>query len=509
MDNVPWLSLVTWLPAAAAAGLLAVSRKELIKKIALAVSSAVAVGAILLVAGFDAGAGERMQFAESVSWIATDDGALDIRYALGVDGISLAMVFLTALLIPLCVLASWSAVKVRVRAFYAALLSLETGMLGVFMARDLFLFYVFWEAMLIPMILIIGVWGGPRRVYASVKFLVYTMAGSLFMLVGVLYCYFASDGMFDMERLPAGLAGLSLQEQKWLFLAFGIAFAIKVPLFPFHTWLPDAHVEAPTAGSVILAGVLLKMGAYGFLRICIPFFPEGAAAFAPAVVALSVVSILFGALMCMAQSDIKKLIAYSSVSHLGFVMLGLFSFTLAGGQGAVLQMVNHGLSTGALFLLVGILYERAHRRGTDDFGGLAKPMPRYATMFMIVTLSSIGLPGLNGFVGEFLALKGAFETRQGAAVLAALGVVLGAVYMLKLYRDVFWGPVTARRNEALLDASPLEAVSLAPLLVLIVVLGVWPGLILNRTEPAVRAALERVAPPGEYSMSREAPHADR
>jgi NADH-quinone oxidoreductase subunit M len=492
MDKIPWLSILTFLPALGAASLIALRSERIIKSVALGASLATLGVACGLAWAFDPAAGAAMQFPESISWISA--AGLKIRYALGMDGIALAMALLTALLTPLCILASWNGVQDRVRGFYLSLLLLETGMMGVFLARDLFLFYVFWEAMLVPMLLIIGVWGGPRRVYASIKFLLYTLAGSLLMLVAVLAVYFKADGTFDIGELTEFLPSkLSPETQGLLFLAFSVAFAIKVPLFPFHTWLPDAHVEAPTAGSVILAGVLLKMGAYGFLRFSIPFFPDAAVRYAPLMIALAVVSVVFGALMCMAQSDVKKLIAYSSVSHLGFVVLGIFSFTAAGGQGAVLQMVNHGLSTGALFLLVGVIYERTHRRGTDDFGGLAKVMPRYATIFMIVTLSSIGLPGLNGFVGEFLVLKGAFEAHRLAAAVAALGVVLGAVYMLRLYRDVFWGPVTAPRNEKLADVSRLEVGSLAPLLALIFVLGVAPNLLLTRTEAAVQAAFRRVS----------------
>jgi len=504
MDSVPWLTVLTFLPALAALALIPLRSERLAKGVALGASLATAAVAAGLAWTFDPAAGASMQFSESVSWISA--GGLRIRYALGLDGIALAMVVLTALLTPLCVLASWSAVRDRVRGFYLALLLLETGMIGVFLARDLFLFYVFWEAMLIPMLLLIGMWGGPRRIYASVKFFIYTLAGSLLMLVAILAGYFKSGGTFDIGELADRLPLLPPETQGLLFLAFSAAFAIKVPLFPFHTWLPDAHVEAPTAGSVILAGVLLKMGAYGFLRFSIPFFPAAAVQYAPVMIALAVVSVVFGALMCMAQSDIKKLIAYSSVSHLGFVVLGIFSFTASGGQGAVLQMVNHGLSTGALFLLVGVIYERTHRRGTDDFGGLAKGMPRYATLFLIVTLSSIGLPGLNGFVGEFLVLKGAFEAHRLAAAAAALGVILGAVYMLKLYRDVFWGPVTAPRNGKLADVSPVELGTLTPLVVLIFVLGVAPNLLLSRTEAAVQAAFRRVAPAPEAA---EIPHERR
>jgi NADH-quinone oxidoreductase subunit M len=388
--------------------------------------------------------GEAIQFKEDYRWIPL---SIPIRYTMGVDGISLAMIALTAFLMPLAIGASWH----QSNGFIIALLFLETGMMGAFCALDLFLFYVFWEAMLIPMYLLIGIWGGPRRIYASVKFIIYTIVGSVLMLAAILYVAYQA-GTFDVIALQRDLPKILKPEvQPWLFWAFAISFAIKVPLFPFHTWLPDAHVEAPTAGSVILAGVLLKMGTYGFLRYAIPFFPAAAKTYEQTFIWLSVIGIIYGSLMAMAQSDIKKLVAYSSVAHLGFCMLGIFSGTQEGTQGALLQMVNHGLSTGALFLLVGVIYEKTHRRGVDDFGGMAKVMPVYATLFMIVTLSSIGLPGLNGFVGEFLVLFGSFRHHPVATAFASVGVVLGAVYMLKMYRDVFFGPVTRPEREKIGD----------------------------------------------------------
>jgi NADH-quinone oxidoreductase subunit M len=409
------------------------------------------------------------------------------------------MVVLTAFLMPLAMRCSWH----QPRGFMIALLFLETGMMGAFCATDLFLFYVFWEAMLIPMYLIIGVWGGPRRIYAAVKFIVYTIVGSVLMLAAILYCYAKAD-TFDIVELQQRLPAISdvVRNGHWLFLAFGLSFAIKVPMFPFHTWLPDAHTEAPTAGSVILAGVLLKLGAYGFLRFAIPFFPQAAQHFTPHILALSAVGVVFGAAMAMAQSDIKKLVAYSSVSHLGFVMLGLFSGTLEGAQGGVLQMVNHGLSTGALFLLVGIIYEKTHRRGVDDFGGLAKVMPVYATLFMIVTLSSIGLPGLNGFVGEFLVLFGAFRTHPWIAAVSATGVILGAVYMLQMYRNVFFGPVTMPEREKAGDVGKAELGYMIPIVALLFVLGVFPNVVLRKTEPSVKRVVQKLEAKQDASSQR-------
>ncbi len=480
----PLLSVLTFLPALAALLLAPLKAEQagLVRRAGLAVSLAVLGLAVWLWMKTDASAA--MQCVERHAWISVS--SLRLQYFLGVDGVSTAMILLTAFLMPLALAASWK----QPGGFVVALLFLESGMIGAFCALDLFLFYVFWEAMLLPMVFLIGIWGGPRRIYAAVKFLLYTIAGSVLMLAAILYCGIRA-GSFDVLELQRVLpaAGLALQTQSLLFLAFGVAFAIKVPLFPFHTWLPDAHVEAPTAGSVILAGVLLKFGVYGFIRFAIPFFPEAARHWAMTIAVLSVIGIVYGALMAMAQSDIKKLVAYSSVSHLGFCMLGLFSGTAAGAQGAVLQMINHGLSTGALFLLIGIIYERTHRRGVDDFGGMAKITPVYATLFLIVTLSSIGLPGLNGFVGEFLVLFGAFKPYPMLSALAATAVILGAVYMLGLYRNVFFGPVTRPEREQVADLSKPELAYLLPVLAFIVILGVYPNLVLRKTEKPVQAVV--------------------
>src|SRR6266542_4235140 len=425
------LTAVTFVPTLGAVLIFLLPRRnDGVVKVTSFVTSLVTFAlSVPLCTRFDPGSPE-YQFVEQRQWMPT----LGISYHLGVDGISLLLVLLTTFLMPLSLLASWHSIERRWKEFAITMLLLETGMLGVFLALDLFLFYVFWEAMLIPMYLIIGIWGGPNRVYAAVKFILYTLAGSLLMLVAILALYFlhgAATGTYTFDLpvvaryvLPAGLT------QNLLFLAFALAFAIKVPMFPFHTWLPDAHTEAPTPGSVILAGVLLKMGTYGFLRFCLPLFPQATMAFAPWMFWLAVIGIIYGAWVSTVQADMKKLVAYSSVSHLGFVVLGLFTLNPQGMVGAIIQMVNHGLSTGALFLIVGMLYERRHTRLIADFGGLWKVVPALSALFLIVTLSSIGLPGLNGFVGEFLILVGAFQISRPLAAIATSGIIFAAVYML-------------------------------------------------------------------------------
>ena len=461
---------------------------QLLFAVALIASGIDFFWSIKILSDFDAGSGA-MQFLERIPWMPS----FGIEYIVGVDGISLFLVLLTTLLMPIAILASWS-VQDRVKEYLVFMLLLETGMLGAFVALDLFLFYVFWEVMLVPMYFLIGVWGGTRRIYAALKFVIYTMAGSLLMLVAIIYLaarHAELEQVLTFDLLKLYNLRLPFDQQAWLFCAFALSFAIKVPLFPFHTWLPDAHVEAPTAGSVILAGVLLKLGTYGFLRFAMPLFPDAALAAAPIIVALAVIGILYGAAVAMMQSDIKKLVAYSSVSHLGFVMLGLFAFNTQGVQGAIYQMISHGLSTGALFLLVGMLYERRHTRMIDDFGGLWKVIPLFSVIFLVVMFSSIGLPGLNGFVGEFLILLGAFGVTPLWTAAAATGVILGAVYMLWMYRRVIFGPLKNPANEKLTDLNARELVVLAPIVILIVLMGVYPRPFLQRIEPAVALTLKK------------------
>lgn len=435
-----------------------------------------------------------LQFETDVSWIEAFD--LGIRYHVAVDGLSLWLVVLTTFLVPVALIASWRSISHRLREFLAAMLVLEAGMLGVFVAMDMFLFYIFWEVMLVPMYFLIGVWGGERRVYAAVKFVLYTVAGSLLMLAGIIALYYlhgAATGRytFDIATITGNASVIGVAEQRWLFWAFGLAFFIKVPLFPFHTWLPDAHVEAPTAGSVVLAGVLLKMGTYGLMRFNLPIFPDAAKEYATLIASLAVVGIIYGALVAMVQPDLKKLVAYSSVSHLGFVVLGIFSFTEQGMQGALYQMLNHGISTGALFIIVGMVYDRRHTRLISELGGLAGIMPVYSALFLVVTLSSIALPLLNGFVGEFLVLVGTFTSSQLPharlfATLAALGMILSAVYMLWMYQRVVFGEVTNPENKKLKDLNFRERLALAPIVALIFVMGIYPSLFLSRTEASVR-----------------------
>jgi NADH-quinone oxidoreductase subunit M len=431
------------------------------------------------------------QFTEKLAWI----GRFGISYSVGVDGMSLFLVLLTTFLMPIIILAGWGDIHKRVKEYMVFLMVMETGMLGAFAALDLFLFYVFWEVMLVPMYFLVGVWGGERRIYAAIKLVLYTMTGSLLMLVAILYLAIAHSqqvGQFTFELAPLYDFALPLGTQRWLFAAFALAFAIKVPMFPLHTWLPDAHTEAPTGGSVILAGVLLKMGTYGFLRFAIPLFPLAAHEALPVLAALAAVGIVYGALVCMVQPDLKRLVAYSSVSHLGFVMLGMVALTVQGVEGSIYQMLNHGLSTGALFLAVGVIYERRHTRLIREFGGLWHQLPVYAAFFMIIMLSSVGLPGLNGFVGEFLILLGAFPVHRWATIVATSGVLLGAVYMLWMYQRVMFGPLENPHNRQLQDLSAREVLVFVPILVMLFVMGLYPKPFLSRMEPSVQAYLSRM-----------------
>ncbi|MFH1130583.1 MAG: NADH-quinone oxidoreductase subunit M [Pseudomonadota bacterium] len=455
-----------------------------------------------LVAGFGSNIAT-MQFEVNYPWIES----IGVNFHVGIDGISLWLVLLTTFLTPIVILSTYRSIEKHVKELTICLLILEVGMLGAFVALDLFLFYVFWEVMLVPMYLIIGIWGHDRRIYAAVKFVIYTVVGSLLMLVAIIYLYIThgqATGLYTFDYMVLCQSVWGQNAQLWLFAAFALSFAIKVPMFPLHTWLPDAHVEAPTGGSVILAGVLLKLGTYGFVRFAIPMFPWAAAAFAPYITALAVISIIYGALVAYAQDDAKKLVAYSSVSHLGFVMLGLMAMNVPGVEGAIFQMLSHGLTTGGLFLAIGVLYDRRHTHEMAQFGGLWKPMPIFGALFMVMMLGSVGLPGLTGFVGEFLILVGSFihhKTMVAAdmplfivhsrlvTALAAVGVVLGAVYLLHLFQKIMFGPITNPKNAALKDVSAKEIWSFIPLMIFIFWMGIYPKPFLSRMEPSVELYL--------------------
>lgn len=498
-ESFPYLSILTFVPLVGAIILLFANRKrhEALRWIALVAMLVDFLVSLVLFWEFDSSSA-KMQFVESHLWV-QDWG---ISYKVGIDGISLFLVLLTTLLGPIVILASWKDITYRVKEFLISLLVLQTGMIGVFVALDLFLFYVFWEVMLIPMYLLIGIWGNPaRRLYAAIKFVLYTVVGSLLMLVAILALYFMAgqaSGEYTFDLLKLYEYAVPVKAQFWMFLAFFLAFAIKVPMFPFHTWLPDAHTEAPTVGSVVLAAVLLKMGTYGFIRYAIPLFPNAALDATWWVCLLAVIGVIYGAWVAMVQTDVKRLVAFSSVSHLGFVMLGMFAFTAQGVEGSILQMINHGLSTGALFLIVGMIYERRHTRLIAEFGGLSKVMPLFAVFFMIFTLSSIGLPGLNGFVGEFLILLGTFVKIKTQwmfglyAVLAASGVIFAAVYMLWMFQRVMFGEVTNPKNLGLKDLCAREVAVLVPLVIFCVWIGVYPNTFLRPMEPAVKEFIAQV-----------------
>ena len=436
--------------------------------LAMLITGAVLALSLVALSAFDSSKAD-FQLVQMVPWFKE----YNIMYHVGVDGISLSMIVLTAFLMPFCILCSWESITSRVREFMMAFLVLEALVIGVFASLDLLLFYLFFEAVLIPMYLIIGVWGGEKRVYAAYKFFLYTLAGSVLFLLAVLYFYF-TFGTMDIPTLMEQASGLGIDVQKWLWLAMFASFAVKVPMWPFHTWLPDAHVQAPTAGSVILAGILLKMGAYGFLRFSLPMLPDASHYFAPMMYALSVIAIIYTSLVALVQEDMKKLIAYSSVAHMGYVTLGIFSFTQQGIEGAIFQMISHGLVSGALFLCVGVLYDRMHTKAIDAYGGVTNVMPGFAFVFMLFTMASVGLPATSGFVGELLVLVGAFQASQWATLGAATGLILGAAYMLWLYRRVMYGPVANHEVEQLRDLNPREWLLFVPLMVFVILLGVYP-----------------------------------
>jgi NADH-quinone oxidoreductase subunit M len=504
--GIPILSLLIFLPLAGAIVLLFINTENVkaLRTVAFLFSIAEFVVSLPLFFAFDSTTAS-MQFVEDWWWV-KDYG---ISYKLGIDGISLLLVLLTTFLTVLCILSSWKAITFRVKEYMISFLFLETGMVGALVALDLVLFYVFWEVMLIPMYLLIGIWGDPkRRIYAAVKFFLFTMAGSVLMLVAILVLYFINQkatGKATFDVLELYKAAIPVGTQYWLFAAFALAFAIKVPMFPFHTWLPDAHTEAPTAGSVILAGVLLKMGTYGFIRFAMPLFPKAAFDLMPVISVLAIIGIIYGALVSMVQADLKRLVAFSSVSHLGYVMLGMFALNMQGVQGSIYQMLNHGISTGALFLIVGMIYERRHTRLIAEFGGLSKVMPIFATFFMIVTLSSIALPGTNGFVGEFLILLGVFQSNAVYGVLATSGVILGAAYMLWMFQRVMFGKITKPENEKLKgqDLSAREITILIPMVILIFVMGIYPKLFFSKMDVTVEKFLKDFK--GRVAMKADLP----
>jgi NADH-quinone oxidoreductase subunit M len=507
MNSAYALPMLTIFPALGALALLILRSDDhkFIRGMSLFVATAEFLFSLVLIPGVPIGSsGYRLEL--NVPWISSPP----IHFHMGVDGLSAFLVILTTLLTPISILASWNSIQHRVKEFFIMLLMLEVGVVGVFLSLDLFLFFLFWEVMLIPMAFLIGIWGHDRRIYAAVKFVLYTMAGSILMLVGILWLYNAT-GSFDLveiqRALQTGALVLPAQTEMILFLAFFLAFAIKVPLFPLHTWLPDAHVEAPTAGSVILAGVLLKMGTYGMMRFCLPLFPLASRKAAPYVAVLAIIGVIYGALVALVQPNLKKLVAYSSVSHLGFVVLGIFSFNTIAMQGAIYQMLAHGISTGALFLLVGMLYDRRHTFDIKEYGGLATPMPRLSAFFLFVALSSLGLPMLNGFVGEYLILLGTYIVHWKWAAWASTGVILSACYLLWAYQRVFFGEVTREKNRTLPDASARERFILATMSIVILWMGIGSVFLTRRTASAtetIRKSMERQQWPQEAAAPASA-----
>ena len=483
--NYPVLSLVTFLPLLGALFILFIRNEPLIKWFALATTFATFILSLPIYNYFDKTT-YKMQFVEDYSWITT----WNINYRVGVDGISVLFIILVAILSILCVTASWKAIQKQTKAFFVSILVLETAMIGIFISLNAFLFYLFWELTLIPMFLLIGVWGGPKRIYSAVKFVLFMVAGSVFMLVGIIILYHVGGKTFDILELskvhyPVGL-------QLWLFLAFFAAFAVKMPMFPMHTWLPDAHTEAPTAGSVILAGILLKMGAYGFLRFSLPMFPNAAQILFSPLLILSVTAIIYGAYVTLMQNDMKRLIAYSSVSHMGFVTLGIFTLNQTGIEGGILQMINHGIITGALFLCIGMIYERTHTRMIEDYGGLSKTVPVFMIFFTIFTLAAIGLPGMNAFVGEFLIISGAFKANMMIAALSIIGIILGTFYMVWLYYRIGLNEINSNIKEKLYDLELREIITLMPLVALIFLIGLQPEVLLSYMHVSVENLLEQV-----------------
>jgi len=488
VTTYPILSVTTFLPLVGAAAIFFLNER-LARWIALATTLATLALSVPLYLQFDK-ASSALQFVEVARWIPS----WNVSYGMGVDGISLPFVFLSVLMSVLCVAVSWTAVQTRVRDFYAALLVSETAMVGLFAATNFFLFYLFWELMIVPLFLLIGVWGGPGRTYAAVKFLMFTLAGSVLMLVGLIALLYLGNTL-DFQEL-AGATRLNPTAQAWLFVAFLAAFAVKVPMFPVHTWLPDAHTEAPTAGSVILAGILLKMGAYGFLRISLPILPDAVQLFLTPMLVLSATAIVYGAYVTLAQTDVKRLIAYSSISHMGFVTLGIFTLNRNGVEGAILQMVNHGIVTGALFLCIGMIYERTHTREIADYGGLAKVAPIYSTFLALFCLAAAGFPGLNSFVGEFLIISGGFKARAWLGVMGVWGVALGTTYILWLYYRVVLGEVRPKLRELRLDLNLREVATLVPLALLVLVIGVYPEIVLSFLRASVTQLLGAVSGAG-------------
>ncbi len=494
--DYPVLSTVIFLPILGALLIFLTKRSSetFIKWMALAVSIINFVLSLPLFTSFDKTTAA-MQFVEKREWIP----AWGIHYSLGVDGISVLFVPLSTLLTILCVTVSWKSIKLKTKEFYAALLLIEGSMIGVFCSLDMFLFYIFWEAMLIPMFLLIGVWGGPNRVYAAIKFFLFTLVGSVLMLIGIIVLYLNTGNSFDVLKMMETNYPFNLQVM--LFWAFFAAFAVKVPMFPVHTWLPDAHTEAPTAGSVILAGILIKMGAYGFLRFSMPILPEATKAMAPAMMILSVIGIIYGAVICLGQTDLKRLIAYSSVSHMGFVTLGIFALNMQGLQGGILQMINHGIVTGGLFLCIGMVYDRTHTRQIADYGGAASVFPVYAALFMVLTLASIGLPGTNGFIGEFLIILGGFTTSKLMGTLSATGIIIGAAYMLWLYQRVFFLEINPKM-QGHKDIDLREILTLLPLILLVFWIGVYPNTFLSFMDVSVQHLIARVNTPVQQNLAQ-------